>query len=325
MATNSSALALSLNYASAQLNRYYSLFIFIFGVLGNILNCLVLSRRTLRRNPCAFLFLISSVASLVSILAGLTTRMLAGWAADLTSTINWLCQLRAFVLFVSRTMALWFLALASIDRWLSSSIDQERRRKSSLKNTYKSVMVITFVSMVLYTQILVCYQANMVNTPLKCYGKTESCRVVTDLSYALISIILPIVVMITFGLKTVSNVRHSYHRIGVKTACQPIRSSQNQATRWKKTDYHLLLMLLVQTVLLCFFTLPQAIQKIYSTFTERHIKSSVQTAVENLIFNLLLLSTYFSSGIPFYIYTLFGGTLFRQALIDMMPKFPRRK
>ena len=201
MATNSSALALSLNHASAQLNRYFSIFIFVFGVLGNIINCLVLSRRTLRRNSCAFLFLVSSVASLVSILAGLTTRMLAGWAADLTSTIDVLCQLRAFALFVSRTMALWFLALASIDRWLSSSVDQERRRISSLKNTYKSLIVITFVSIVLYTQILFCYQANMVNTPLKCYGKTESCRMVTDLSYALISIILPIVVMIIFGVK----------------------------------------------------------------------------------------------------------------------------
>ena len=69
-------------------------------------------------------------------------------------------------------------------------------------------------------------------------------------------------------------------------------------------------MLIAQIFLYSFFTLPQAVQKIYSTFT-----------VENIVFNLLLLSTYFSSEIPFYIYILCRGEIFCKTLIDISERF----
>ncbi|CAF4468978.1 unnamed protein product [Rotaria sp. Silwood2] len=123
--------------------------------------------------------------------------------------------------------------------------------------------------------------------------------------------------MITFGLLTISNVQNSRRRVFTITATQFSHNGPNQSERWRKTDSYLLVMLLVQTVLYCFFTLPQAIQKIYSTMTESQIKSSLQNAIENLGFNILLLLTYFSSGMPFYIYTLCGGKIFRQTLLDV--------
>ncbi|CAF2854861.1 unnamed protein product [Rotaria sp. Silwood2] len=317
MPTNTTNLILSLNNMSTQLNRYCSVFIFIFGVLGNILNCIVLSQRPLRKNPCSFFFLISSMANLTSILSGLTTRMLAGYAVDLTNTIDWLCKLRVFVLMVSRTIALWLIALASVDRCLLSSANQQYRKMSSLKNSYRSIFIIILFSILLYVQLIYCYQANLTQTPLKCYGKTEICRMTTDFSYALITVVIPIIVMITFGLLTISNVQNSRRRVFTITATHFSNNSPNQSERWRKTDSYLLVMLLVQTVLYCFFTLPQAIQKIYSTMTESQIKSSLQNAIENLGFNILLLLTYFSSGMPFYIYTLCGGKIFRQTLLDV--------
>ncbi|CAF3336469.1 unnamed protein product [Rotaria sp. Silwood1] len=325
MATNTTSLDFLLNSISSQLNRYFSIFIFIFGVIGNILNCIVLSQRPHRTNPCSFYFLISSMASLTSIVSGLTTRMLAGYAVDLTNTIDWLCKFRIYVLMVSRTIALWLIALASIDRWLLSSANQQYRKMSSLKNAYSSMLIVIIFSMMLYAQLIYCYQANLTQTPLKCYGKTEICRMTTDFSYAVITVVIPIIVMIIFGLLTISNVKNSRRRIFTKTVTQIFTNGHNQLQRWRKTDYYLLLMLLVQIVLYCSFTLPQAVQKIYSTMTERHIKSSLQNAIENLAFNILLLLTYLSSGIPFYIYTLCGGKIFRQTLIDVFKRISQRR
>ncbi|CAF4085603.1 unnamed protein product, partial [Adineta steineri] len=71
---------------TVQIDRYFTVFIFIFAVVGNSLNVLVLSQRTLRSNPCAWLFLTSTIADLISVLFGLTTRILAGWATDPTNT-----------------------------------------------------------------------------------------------------------------------------------------------------------------------------------------------------------------------------------------------
>jgi hypothetical protein len=73
-------------------------------------------------------------------------------------------------------------------------------------------------------------------------------------------------------------------------------------------------MLFFQILLLSFFTLPQAIQNLYSTLTSNQIQSPLQTAINNFIFNLVLLLTYFANGMPFYIYTLNGGIIFRNAL-----------
>lgn len=318
MSSNVTSIILSLDSASVEINRYFSIFIFIFGIFGNLLNCLVLSQRPLRTNPCAFLFLISSIASLISILSGLTTRMLAGYAADLTNTIAWLCKLRAFVLFVSRTIASWLLTLASIDRWYSSLINYKNRQKSSLKNSYRNMFIIIIFSIILYIHMFYCYEANSINTPLKCYGKTKICRVTTDLPYAFITYMIPIIIMIIFGLMTISNIRKSNRRVNVTVTA--VMTNIQQQQQWKRTDCHLLLMLLIQILLYSLFTLPQATQKIYSTFTEDQIKSSLQKSIENLIFNFFLLLTYFSSAMPFYIYTLCGGKIFRKTLINIFKK-----
>jgi hypothetical protein len=106
----------SLNNVSVLLNRYFAIVIFIFGIIGNVLNCLVFLQRPLRSNPCAFFFRISSIANIAFLLTGLTARMLTGWTVDVSNTIDWLCKLRGFVLYTSRTIALWLIMLATVGR-----------------------------------------------------------------------------------------------------------------------------------------------------------------------------------------------------------------
>ncbi len=63
-------------------------------------------------------------------------------------------------------------------------------------------------------------------------------------------------------------------------------------------------MLLVEVIFSILFTLPPAIEKLYSTFTIDFIKSDSQNARDSLIYNIVLLLWFLASGIPFYIYTL---------------------
>ncbi|CAF1546634.1 unnamed protein product [Adineta ricciae] len=44
----------------------------------------------------------------------------------------------------------------------------------------------------------------------------------------------------------------------------------------------------------------------------------VQGAIENFIFNLVTLMNFTASGISFYIYTVTGGSLFRNALFQLI-------
>ncbi|CAF4016287.1 unnamed protein product [Adineta steineri] len=124
-----------INQLSSDLNRYLSIGILLFGTIRNILNCLALSQRPLRSNPCVFFFLTSSIASIITLISGVLVRLLSGWSADLTNTINWLCKVRVYVLFNSRTIASWLIMLATCDRRLSSSVHIHYCQMSSQYST----------------------------------------------------------------------------------------------------------------------------------------------------------------------------------------------
>jgi hypothetical protein len=227
----------SLDYISEQLNRYLAIIIFIFGIVGNILNCFILSQRTLQSNPCAVLFFVSSFVGLISILIGMPTRILAGWNLDPTTTNTSICKLRAFIVFSTRTMAIWLITLATIDRWLLSSINFRRRQMSTLKNVKQSIIITIILSIIFYIHMLYCYQANLFDTPLQCYGKSPECRFLTNITYALITIVIPSILMIIFGLIIISNVRHLRIRIQTITVMSILIPSKAKELKFKKTDH----------------------------------------------------------------------------------------
>ncbi|CAF4056347.1 unnamed protein product [Rotaria sp. Silwood1] len=175
--TSDANLIVALNNAAIQLNRYFGIFILLFGMVGNVLNTCVLSQGALRLNPCAWLFLVSSIANGIGILAGVTTRPLSTWSADLTNTNQFLCKFRAFLLFNGITIGSWLIMLATIDRWLSSNVNAIQRQRSTLKNAQLSAMLIIIVSTIIEAQQLYCFDANLTNTPLKCYTQTVSINI----------------------------------------------------------------------------------------------------------------------------------------------------
>ena len=320
--SNSDAI-LTLNSLSWDLNRYLSILILSFGTMGNVLNCVALSQRGLRSNPCSSLFLASSIASLFTLISGVAVRLLAGWSADLTDTVGWLCKCRIFVLFSSRTMASWFIMLATVDRWLASSLDARLRQMSRLGNTQRGMIIIPCLSCLAYVQVFYCYEANLVHAPLKCYGKTTWCRLLIDSEFTAISTLLPSLLMLIFGSQTIWNLKRSALR-RVQPVSNPIARRLADTVvfsrRSKKKERHLRLMLLVQVILLTLFSLPQALQNLYSNISHDETKTPLHTAINDLIFNLFILLTYVTNGMPFYIYTLTGGSVFRRALLDTLRK-----
>ncbi|CAF0755402.1 unnamed protein product [Adineta ricciae] len=316
-------LLMKLNTISIQFNRYFSIFIFLFGSVGNLLNCLVLSQPSLRSNPCVFYFLISSIANMISICSGLTTRILSGWDMDYTDTNVYMCKIRAFFMFVSRSVAFWLIALAAADRYLSSSHLYHRRQLSSLENAQHGTIFVIIFSLLIYCQILYCYDINIISAPLHCYGKTVICRLTTDLTYGIITIACPLLIMFVCGLLTIRNVRNQYdaasgrkHLIDVNYSATK-RTLSYQYRRRKRINRYLCHVLFVQIVFLVVLTTPQAIEKFYTTLTIYQIKSDLHVAINNFIYNFALLLTYLASGMTFYIYTLSGGNTFRNALFDL--------
>ncbi|CAF3484403.1 unnamed protein product [Adineta steineri] len=319
MSSSSSDIILITNLKNilSQLNFYFGLFIFIFGIVGNTLNILILSQRTLRSNSCVIIFLASSAAGIIAILSGLTSRVISGVTVDLSSTISWICKLRGFILYTSRAVTFWLIMLAAIDRWLLSCRDAHRRNMSSKSNSFRGIIIITVLSILIHSQLFYCFEANLVDTPLKCYTKNIECRLMNDLTFAIIVILLPLILILIFGWMTILNTRSTRNRVEPMTIInQPIKISTTKK-RSKKTDQRLLIMLFVQVIFLALFTLPLALQKLYATLTMNIPKSTLQMTIEDFIYQIALICTYFATAMPFYINTLSGGYVFRKAMYSL--------
>ncbi|CAF1006897.1 unnamed protein product [Adineta ricciae] len=316
-----SELVETLTSSTIKIHLLLSIVIFMFGFIGNVLNILILAQRTLRSIPCIYFFLISSIANLISILFGLIPRIISTWQLDFTATQDIPCKIRAFVLFTTRTVALWLITLATIDRWLISCNVSFCRQLSSLKHARIGSLVITIISCLMYTQMFFCYKANLTNTPLKCYGRTRLCRSLTDITYASFTVLSPLILMILFGLLTISNIRKSQH-FAEPHRVVSVRYLKNERTllfkqrkqRWKKLDRYLRRILFLQVILFIFLTLPQTIHKIYFTSSSLQQKSSIEYKFDALLYRFELLLPFIESSLPFYICILTGGRIFRNAL-----------
>ncbi|CAF1137359.1 unnamed protein product [Rotaria magnacalcarata] len=310
----------TINHATHQIVRYCSIFIFLFGSIGNILNVFVLSQLPFRLNPCAVLFLFSSAVNFIAILSGLLSRMLSGWGADLTATNRFFCKLRGFLVNITRVVAIWYILFATIDRWLLSSRRLQRRQMSSLKNAQRAMIITLILSTLIFSHVIYCQEPNLVNTPQKCYGKTQACQFLTDISFTTLTI-LPLLLILIFGLMTIRNIRESRARIShiITQLGGNIRATNaNQQRRLAKQDHYLLIMLLIQILILFVLSLPLSFQKIYVAITANEMPSGLNTAVNNLVYNISQMLSFLANGMPFYIYTLAGGHTFREALFKFL-------
>ncbi|CAF0775897.1 unnamed protein product [Adineta ricciae] len=307
-----------------KLNLHLSLIVLVFGTVGNILNCLVLSRPSLRTNPCAQYFLSSSVVNMISLIFGLSTRLLSSWHVDPTDTNDYLCKLRAFVVFTFRTIGIWLIMFATIDRWFLSSRKHNLRSLSNLKTVHLGIVVCCCISISSYIHMFFCYQANLVHTPLKCYGKTISCRLTTDLVYALITILIPSILMISFSLLIIKNIHHLHIRKQHLAAVSVERLSRPRETKIRRIDYNLLRMLLIQVFLLVSFCLPQAIQKFYITFKATDAHHDWRDIVSRFLYNVDVLLAFVASGMPFYLYTFTSRTVVRREFFALVGILIRR-
>ncbi|CAF2367413.1 unnamed protein product [Rotaria sp. Silwood2] len=324
--TDSSAIIL-LNDISAQVNRYMTLLVFLFGIIGNSFNTLVLSQPKLRSNPCVLYFLGSSVSSLGIVLVGLPTRLIAGWiSTDPTNTNSLLCKIRIFLLYGFRSTSVWLIVLATIDRWFVSSPQVRRRFLSSRRIAHKSIIIVHILSFLLWSQSLFCYNTNLPQAPLKCYGMTETCRIFNDVVYASSTVIIPSLLMLIFGFLTIHNINRSRRTIEPFIGMVIHMNHINKKIKRRRIRYNkgsLTGMLLLQVILLTLLSLPQAIHQLYLTFTIHVTRSPLRTAIENFIINFDFSLTYVGNSIPFYIYTL-TGALFRQTLIRLIRLTYRR-
>jgi hypothetical protein len=331
MSSNDAAVIAGLDAFRVQSNRYLTTVTFIIGVLGNLLNVIVFSQPTLNKVPTARYFIAASGASLASLTSGLLGRIFAGWAADPASRNTALCKVEAYTNKLGQTSCSYFLLAAAIDRWLQSNRNINSRQMSSVKNSTRVIILILLVFGSYHSIHAVCYEAFLLIPPIRCYADSITCRYFETISYAVVTVLIPQLMMLFFGWKTIRNIHHCQRRIDVLTIHNSTFNTNifriaptGAANRviHKTKIRSLTRMLIVQVFANILLTLPATAQAFYTLLTLMNTtltESNLQLAIGRFLFAFTMVLSYLAISLLFYLYTL-TGSIFRQTLFKMLTK-----
>lgn len=96
----------ALTSATTQFNRYTPMPVFVLGLIGNIFNIFIFTRRSLFSNPCSIYLLSATCTNIVVLFVGLVIRSLMdGFNIDIIGDSIILCRLRYIILHPSYALS----------------------------------------------------------------------------------------------------------------------------------------------------------------------------------------------------------------------------
>lgn len=188
------------------------------------------------------------------------------------------------------TLSSWFTILAGIDRYCITSRHAHRRQISNRRVAWKSVAVAIGLGAALYCHIFGLFTIEQLKSGPYCYAQTGTYRIFYDFLYFASYSFIPPLLMTAVAIATVRNIHRMRQQVSPVGEC-----------RLRKRDRQLIRMLLIQTTCTVILTLPIAVQKLYATFTQQWMKSSLQLAVESLITQVLRNFSFIQCSISFYV------------------------
>ncbi|CAF4442963.1 unnamed protein product [Rotaria sp. Silwood2] len=274
----------------------------VFGSIGTLLNLCVFTRRVhWSFSPCIPYLFASALATIPLMYVSILSRIGIGFQITPFYYIAILCKFQVYISNVSVSLVIWFMIGSCWDRYLSSSRNALTRRMSSLRNTRRTVLLITFFISVAYAQIFYCFEGNLTMAAAPCSPKNTQCSFIDTSLLFFIQFLTPPLMIFYFGINIYLNVRQLKHQRQILN----ISISQTTQTRNnQRTDRILLRMVFIQVTLLLMCSLPVFAFRLYTTLTLTTTKSVVRRSVENLIFNVTLMIYYFEKICSFYIYTI---------------------
>jgi len=217
MSNITSSSSINFTLLNQAINRYVPIPLLFFGIIGNILNILIFTRKIFRQNNCVTYFLVSTIFDSFVIIVGLLPRLLDGFSCDISQKSAILCKLRFFITYLSGYTAAWFISLACVERYLSSSTNVQRRQLITMKHVYLSMVAVPVLGCIVFGEQFYCININqqLLGAPQSCYQLQEyiQCQIVDSIMQFLFEMLTPAMMMIVFGLLTLNNVREQHRRI----------------------------------------------------------------------------------------------------------------
>ena len=254
-----------LQIVATQMTYYGSIVLLAVGIVGCIFNFITFTAPKLRKNSCAFYFLIAAVFELFALTFGLISRVASeNLGSSLLSTSTVYCKIRAYLVSAIPLTATYLVVLSSADRCMSSSMHASLRSLSRVRIAYRATLLATIISFTSCVHILVGYRTRprCASTP-GTYAMFDSMFVVFWLG------VIPHALMLLFGFATLLNIRRTKRRVAAQAPAMGTASDQ-RVRRTRKKDIQLMMVSnasFVQSTICSLIVLPDDARASESEFT----------------------------------------------------------
>ncbi|CAF1090810.1 unnamed protein product [Adineta steineri] len=274
----------------------------VIGTISCLMNLMVFTKNTLRKNPCTICFIAVNIINLLYFYFGLLPTILSsGYNIDPSINNIVLCRLRYYFAYVFACWLSSCIILAAIDRTFITSPNANTRRFSTRRLITISMICISIFWLLFMSHALIFTEiVQFAPGYFVCYYQPG--LYTTLMSYQSISImgVIPPLLMAIFGLWTVRNIRRvqrpAQHSRAVDTGVIVI----GQLHALHSKDQQLIRMLLVDIISFIICKFPATIMPIYSQITQYNAKSAEQQIIEQSIIQLTFLWYFVDNSISCY-------------------------
>ncbi|CAF1321066.1 unnamed protein product [Adineta steineri] len=308
-----------INYLNKTISQFGLGIIWIVGNIGSIFTCIVFSQPAFHKSPCAMYFFASSFSQFFVFNFALLTRMLQfGYNIQIVNTVFWFCKIRYYLFYVFVAVSRYNIILASIDRYFASSREALRRQWSSPKIALRLIISNVLLWIIIYSQVLIFYDIHNGN----CSPQPGSYGTFFSIYISIDSGILPLSIMLIFGLLTVNNVRQNKRLI--KPSIANIYDGPVRVSRVSKKDTQLYRMLANQILLFIVLNIFNPCYLLYQASTIYTLKSPLRRAVELFINNASYILIYLGFALTFTNFIVSSGMFRREFQQFIQTKILRR-
>ncbi len=269
----------SLSYIGQQYSIYIGFSLFILGIMGNIMNIVILLiQRSYRTTPCTFFFLTISIHDTVTLIIGLLIRTLASSfniVTDGNSVI--FCKMRLWILNYSAAVSTTCVVLVAIDQFLITSRIVRFRQISTIKNAHRSLISVIMFWIISYMPFIIFSDI---------YSSTNVCSVINPIFgtyinfYSLIfRYIILVSTMIIFGILAYRNIKQTV-----------VLVRQGTDRQWMN-------MMRMQVILIVIGAMPFIIYSIYLQITVAMPKDPYRLANESFAQTVIYTNVYIQHAV----------------------------
>ncbi len=291
-----------LNSIQQNLYRFGGPLLLLVGTISCILNLMVFTKDTLRKNPCTICLIGVNITNFWFLYLDLLFIILAsGYDINLSSKNIAFCRFSFYVGFILACLESSYLILASIDRTLVTSPNAGTRKLSTRRFITISMIslgifwTLFHIHALIFTQILQ-YGSNY----FVCYYQPGVYTTFITFYSLVINGVLPPALMALFGCWTVKNVSRIHRVRHDSRATNTTVVVVGRANTLRSKDQQLIRMLFVEILTYVICKCPVAIFYIYQQITQSRGKNIEEGLIEQSILQLLYFLYFTESAISCY-------------------------